>query len=151
MPKGKDYGHDHGRDNAFGLKIVDGPIPGIELDFVEFGELGAEGGTFSSQEGRQHASGEEVGHDVTARRLPKDAGQTAYMNEWLEAFLRADAGVERKAIFYKRGPGDTIALAEEVGTIFPKARRPSGGNRTGSAAASEMWTFFVYGCRPMVI
>lgn len=149
MPKGKDYGHDHARDNAFGLKVLDGPVPGIELDFTEFGELGTEGATFGTPDGRMHAAGEEKAHDVSARRLPKDAGQNVYMQAWLESFLLAGPDVERKAMMYKRGPGDTIAESHYIGTIFPTKYAPSGTNRTAAAASSESWTFNVYGCRKM--
>ena len=73
---GKSYGNNHGRDNAFGLAMVAGPV----IDFTEFGEVGVDTITFSTPDGREHAGGEErvplveheLAHELRDHRRHRD-------------------------------------------------------------------------------
>ena len=140
---GKSYGNAHGRDNAFGLAIIGGPI----IDFIEFGDLGVDSTTFTTADGREHAAGEETASDVQARRYPVDPAQNAYMQAWLADVLVAGPTAKRAANLYKYGPGQSIAESHFIPEIFPKTFKTSAGNRGTPGAASETWGLSVYGAR----
>jgi len=146
MPQGKQYGKNHGRSNAFGLMI--GPVT---LDFIEFGEVGKELGSFNVADGSMLPAGESKASEVTARRYPgQDTAQDAYLQAWLLSCQEAGVDAVRSATLFTRGPGDTIASSIFIGEIWPRVWKESGKARENAAALSESWTFVVNKCQKIV-